>query len=68
MEQGDISLPQEVAGGFEMFKLVEKTPETVKSLDDSYRDIVDILRRPKYEELMEKYKTALMKNASVVYF
>lgn len=67
MEPGQISLPQEVNGGFEMFKLVEKTPETVKSLEDSYREIVDILRRPKYEELMEKYKEALMKNASVVY-
>lgn len=68
MEPGSISSPQEIAGGFEMFKLVEKTPEMVKSLDDSYREIVDILRRPKYEELMEKYKDALMKNASVVYF
>lgn len=68
MEPGQISLPQEVGTGFEMFKLVEKTPETVKSLDDCYREIVDILRRPKYEELMEKYKATLMQNASVVYF
>ena len=68
MELGQISLPQEVNGGFEMFKLIEKTPQTVKSLDDSYREIVDILRRPKYEELMEKYKAALMQHASVVYF
>ncbi|HEX4068655.1 MAG TPA: peptidylprolyl isomerase [Candidatus Babeliales bacterium] len=68
MQPDQISVPQEVSGGFEMFKLVEKTPETVKSLEDSYREIVDILRRPKYEELMEKYKEALMKNASIVYF
>ncbi len=68
MEPGQISEPQEVSGGFEMFKLVEKTPETVKSLEDSYREIVDILRRPKYDELMEKYKEALSKHASVVYF
>jgi hypothetical protein len=68
MEVGQISVPQEVSGGFEMFKLVEKTPEIVKSLDDSYREIVEILRRPKYDELMEKYKEALAKSASVVYF
>ncbi len=68
MDLGQISSPEEVNGGFEMFKLVEKTPETVKSLEDSYREIVDILRRPKYEELMEKYREALLKSASVVYF
>ncbi len=68
MEPGQISTPQEVSGGFEMFKLVEKTPQTVKSLEESYREILEILRRPKYDELMEKYKAALMKNASVVYF
>jgi hypothetical protein len=68
MEIDQISEPQEAVGGFEMFKLVEKTPQTVKSLEDSYREIVEILRRPKYDELMEKYKAALMKNASVVYF
>jgi hypothetical protein len=68
MQPGDISTPQEVNGGFEMFKLVEKTPQNIKSLDDSFREIVEILRRPKYDELMEKYKEALAKNASVVYF
>jgi len=68
MEPGEISVPQEISGGFEMLKLVEKTPQTVKSLEDSYREIVDILRRPKYEELMAKYKEALMQHASVVYF
>ena len=68
MESGQISSPQEVYGGFEMFKLVEKTPETVKSLEESYREIVDILRRPKYEELMEKYRQFLLQSASVVYF
>src|SRR5579863_1995912 len=68
MQPGQISMPQEVNGGFEMFKLVEKTPQTVKSLEESYREIVDILRRPKYEELMAKYKEALMQHASVVYF
>jgi len=67
MEPGNVSLPQAISGGFEMFRLVEKTPETVKSLEDSYREIVDILRRPKYEELMEKYREALLKNVSIIY-
>jgi hypothetical protein len=67
MEPGAISLPRLVNDGFELFKLVEKTPQTVKSLEDSYRDIVDVLRQPKYEELMGKYKELLSKNSSVVY-
>lgn len=68
MEPGQISLPHLVNDGFELFKLVAKTPETVKSLEDSYREIVDILRRPKYEELMEKYREHLSQISSVVYF
>lgn len=68
MEPGTISSPEEVSGGFEMFRLVEKTPEMVKSVEESYREVVDILRRPKYEELMEKYRQFLLKSASVVYF
>lgn len=68
MEPGQISLPQAVNGGFELFKLVEKTPERIKSLEESYREIVDILRRPKYEELMENYRNFLQKNTAVVYF
>ncbi|MDE2589417.1 MAG: hypothetical protein KGL95_07105, partial [Patescibacteria group bacterium] len=67
MQVGSISQPQQINGGFELFRLVEKTAETVRSLEDSYREIVDILRRPKYEELMEKYRQHLAKNSSVVY-
>lgn len=68
LEPGQISLPQEIENGFELFKLVEKTAEYRKSLDESYRDIVDILRRPKYEELMDNYRTMLMEHMSIVYF
>lgn len=68
MQPDEISLPYEVNGGFELFKLVEKTEEQIKSLEDSYREIVEILRRPKYEELMEKYREHLSQISSVVYF
>jgi hypothetical protein len=67
MELGDISSPYNVNGGFELFRLVEKTAEQVKSLEESYREIVDILRRPKYEELMENYRQFLLNTAAVVY-
>jgi hypothetical protein len=67
MNKGDISSPQKISGGFELFKLVDKVPEHAQSLEESYREIVDILRRPKYEELMESYRQTLAKNAAVVY-
>jgi|SRR5690606_9889063 len=67
MEPGQVSSPQEVEGGFELLRLVEKTPEYKKTLDEMYHEIVDILRRPKYEELMHKYRDQLMKNVSIIY-
>jgi hypothetical protein len=62
-----IVLSQEMDEGFELLRLVNKMPERLKTLDESYRDIVDILRRPKYEELMKRYRETLMRNVSVVY-
>lgn len=68
MEPGAIAEPHEIDGGFELFKLVEKMPPLLKSLDASYREIADILRRPKYEELMQKYRETLFNTAGIVYF
>jgi len=68
MKIGAISSPERVQGGFELFRLVAKTDEHIKSLEESYREIVDILRRPKYEELMENYRQFLQDHSSVVYF
>jgi len=68
LEVGQISLPQKMRGGFELFKLIAKTPEHKKTLEESYREITDILRRPKYEELMRNYRDALFQKASIVYF
>lgn len=67
MEPNQLSAPQEIAGGFELLRLVEKNPEHLKSLDERYREIVDILRRPKYEELMQKYRDQLMNQVSIVH-
>jgi len=68
IQQGDISLPQKVAGGFEMFRLVERHEEKLRSFDDRYREIVDILRRPKYNELLTQYRKELFGEASILYF
>jgi len=68
MEPGDISLPIEISDGFELFRLKEKTEERVLTLDERYREIADILRQPKYEELLQAYKDSLFDAASITYF
>lgn len=68
MSPGDISDPIETAEGFELFRLQETRPERLKTLDERYREISDILRRPKHEQLLKEYKKQLMDSASVLYF
>lgn len=67
MNAGETSKPVAMADGFELFQLKEIRPESMRTLDDRYREIVDILRKPKYEQLFTDYKTQLTNNASVLY-
>lgn len=67
MNVGDISSLEEVSGGFELLRLIAKTPEHHRTIDERYREIVEILRRPKFDELMSAYRDQLMKNVSIVY-
>jgi parvulin-like peptidyl-prolyl isomerase len=67
MKMGTIAEPQEIDAGYELIKLVDKKGERVAPLEERYREIVDILRKPKYDELMVEYKKILFDSASVVY-
>ncbi len=68
MQHGDISLPQEISGGFEMFRLVERHEKELRSFDDRYREVVDLLRQPKYNKLLTQYRKELFWEASILYF
>ena len=68
MQLGEISRPQEIPGGFELFKLEEKNEKRLRSFDERYREIADILRQPKYNELLVTYRENLFNEASVLYF
>ena len=68
MQPDEISLPQKTAEGFELFRLQEKHDKALRSFDDRYREIVDILRRPKYDELLTEYKKSLFDEASILRF
>lgn len=67
MNSNEAMINQEETG-FELLKLVDKRDERVVPIEDRYLEIVDILRRPKYKELFEKYKAELFESASIIYF
>jgi hypothetical protein len=67
LEVGQISAPYLSTDGFEIYRLEEKKPRRLKTYEERYRDIVDILRRPKYEELLENYRKLLFSKARVEY-
>ncbi len=67
MAVGAIGEPQEIDSGYEVVKLVDKKGDRLAPLEDRYREIVDILRKPKYDEVMADYKKTLFDSASIVY-
>ncbi len=65
---GDVSMPQEAAEGFELYRLKDKKEEHLLTFDERYQDIAEILRQPKFQELMQNYRDALFDSASILYF
>ena len=68
MNAGDTSQPVDRRDGYEIYRLLDKRDEHVPTLDDRYHEIADILRRPVFEELMEKYKKNLFDSVSILNF
>ena len=68
LKVGQISQPQEVYGGFELFRLVNMHEARLKPLDERYGQIVTLLRKPKYGELMAQFQKELLDSASIILF
>ncbi len=68
LEPGQISQPLDSMYGFELFRLVSKRPGRLKTLEERYNDIVAILRKPKYGQLLAEFQKNLIDNASIIYF
>ncbi len=68
MEVGAIAMGTHSAAGIELFKLINSKEERLKSLEERYNEIAEILKRPKYNELFEAYKKDLFTSAAVIYF
>lgn len=67
MNVGDISKPQRVDGGFEMYRLKAKKEQALVPLQKRFREIVDKLREPKFKEMFDAYVKELFTTASIVY-
>lgn len=68
MQPGQISMPTEIYNGFELFKLVDKKPESLVPLSERYDEIASLLKRPKYEQILDDYKKDLATKTTVVVF
>ncbi|MDP3889333.1 MAG: hypothetical protein Q8Q25_02195 [bacterium] len=67
MQPGQVELKKGQAG-FEVYRLKNKEEEQVRSLDERRLEIMDILRRPRYFQLLEEYKKILLGTAFISYF
>lgn len=67
LKKGEISPAKDVGIGFEVFRAVDTSPRVQASLEERYKEIADTLRKPIFEELLEKYKKSLKDASSVLY-
>lgn len=67
MNKGDVSKPQLVNGGFEMYRLKEKKERKLIPFDKRFRDIIDTLREPKFKELFDAYVNELFEQFSIIF-
>lgn len=68
MEPGEISKPKDRGDGFELYKVLDKRAEHVMTLDERYHEIAETLRRPIFEEQMDKYRKSLFDSVSILNF
>jgi len=68
LDINQVSMPHELNNGFELFRLKDKKEERPQPLAERYMEIADILRRPKYKELLDEYREELFANSSIVHF
>lgn len=67
LQKDQIAQPIKTQEGFELFRLVDKKEERVVPLQERYKDIVNLLRKPRYEKMIADYKKQLRDAASIVY-
>lgn len=63
-----ISDPQQAPDGFEVLMVQELKPRRLKTIDEMRTAIIEILRKPKLQEVQENYSKELRTNATIVNF
>lgn len=53
--------------GYQLYKLVDYEPEKLVPLHERYREIVETLKRPMFEQKMKNYHQELLKGATIIY-
>ena len=66
MKSGEVRFSQEVDDGFEIFKLVSMHERRLKTFEERYAEIADILRRPRYERLFSEFEQQLEAQMPIV--
>jgi len=63
---GELSVQQN-KDELEVYRLVDKKAEHLRTLEERYSEIASILRRPRYMELIKEYKEKLFATSSIQY-
>ena len=67
MKPGEVRLSQEIETGFDFFKLVELREHRLKTFEERYTEIADILRKPRYERLFAEFEQHFEATMPVIY-
>ena len=66
MRPGETSKPEKVEGGYSVVKLIKRRKSRKRSFEESFADISNILRAPKYDQMMSDYKKKLREKYEIV--
>lgn len=66
MKVDEISAPQYLDGGFEMFKMIKRRERQAVPFEQRYREISTALSKPLYEKLFDDYKSSLFQDSMIV--
>lgn len=58
---------QSTGNGYEVIQLIKKRPKRVRTFEESYKEIAEILQRPLFEKLIKEYEKELAQKYEVVY-
>jgi len=67
-EPNTITEPREVTDGFEVYKVFEQEAERLVPFEERYKEIAELLRKPRFEKILADFKKELFDASSIIYF